>query len=236
MPENFKKYLLNKIFHLTLHYKVLFMEKHFEPSETLSEIRSIMDRSTRFISLNGLSGVFAGIFATIGAFAAYIYLKAGLGLDLASENTKLVIEQDVISIYVFVFLDAFLVLFASLAVATSLSMRKARKNGLKIWDNSAKRLVVNMLIPLIAGGVFCLILIYHGLIGLVAPTMLIFYGLSLVNASKYTLNDIRYLGLTEIIIGLVSAIWIGYGLFFWALGFGLVHIIYGTVMYFKYER
>lgn len=141
-----------------------------------------------------------------------------------------------IPFYLFLFSDAFVVLFASIAVAISLSVKKARKKGLKIWDNAAKRLIINMFIPLAGGGLFCLILMYHGQAGLVAPSTLIFYGLALLNASKYTLDDIRYLGITELIIGLISAVWIGYGLLFWALGFGIIHIIYGILMYYKYER
>jgi hypothetical protein len=212
------------------------MKEQSEPLETLTEIRSMMERSTRFISLNGLSGVFAGVFALVGALAAYIYLGAGSYNRFYYDNAVLADGSPNVSFYLFIFADAFIVLFASIAVATSLSMRKAAKLGVKIWDHSAKRLLVNMLIPLFVGGLFCIILLYHGLTGLAAPTTLIFYGLALVNASKYTLNDIRYLGITQIIIGLLSAIWIGYGLFFWALGFGVVHIIYGTVMYFKYEK
>jgi hypothetical protein len=212
------------------------MEKQSEPLETLSEIRSMMERSSRFISLNGLSGVFAGIFALIGAFAAFIYLKTDIIESSYYENARLVDGSPNIPFYLFIFTDAFLVLFASIAVAISLSMRKARKKGLKIWDNSTKRLLINMFIPLFVGGMFCLILIHHGLVGFIAPATLIFYGLGLVNASKYTLNDIRYLGFIEIFIGLLAAIWLGSGLLFWAIGFGIVHIIYGTMMYFKYER
>jgi hypothetical protein len=223
------------MYFITLHYKVLFMEKQSEHLETLSEIRSMMERSTKFISLNGLSGIFAGVFALIGAFAAYLFLKehsAGLG----RYEEHLSSSQEVLSFFLFFFVDAILVLFASLTVAISLSIRKARKKGLKVWDNTTKRVLFNMMVPLAAGGFFCLILIYHGYIGLVAPAMLIFYGLSLVNTSKYTFDDIRYLGLFEIFFGLLAAVWIGYGLFFWAIGFGLLHIIYGIIMYYKYEK
>jgi hypothetical protein len=66
--------------------------------------------------------------------------------------------------------------------------------------------------------------------------MLIFYGLALINASKYTYNDIRYLGISELLIGLCSTLFLGYGLFFWAAGFGLAHIVYGALMYFKYDK
>lgn len=211
------------------------MEKQQEPLETLSEIRSMMERSTRFISLNGLSGVFAGVFALMGAAAAWFYLNSG-GDKLYYENAILENGKANISFYTFVFTDAFLVLFASITVAVSLSVRKARKNGYRIWDNSARRLLINMITPLAGGGIFCLILIYHGQVGLVAPATLIFYGLALVNASKYTIHDIRYLGITEMIIGLLASVWIGYGLLFWAIGFGIVHIFYGIVMYLKYEK
>jgi hypothetical protein len=213
------------------------MKEQSEPLETLSEIRSMMERSTRFISLNGLSGVFAGIFALVGAFVAYVYLKNGLNFgSLYYENSVTEAGKPNLAFYTFLFTDAFLVLFASLTVAVYLSVRKARKNGLKIWDHSAKRLFINMMIPLFTGGFFCLALIYHGKVGFVAPASLVFYGLALVNSSKYTINDIRYLGLSEIVIGLLASIWIGYGLLFWAIGFGVLHIIYGTAMYFKYER
>jgi hypothetical protein len=80
-----------------------------------------------------------------------------------------------------------------------------------------------------------MILLLKGYIGIVAPLTLIFYGLALVNASKYTLSEVRWLGLTQILLGLAAAHFIGYGLVFWALGFGLVHILYGLVMHYKYK-
>jgi hypothetical protein len=96
--------------------------------------------------------------------------------------------------------------------------------------------VINLAIPLAVGGIFCAILLYHGIVYLMAPAMLIFYGLALVNGSKYTLTDIRYLGLSEIVLGVFAAFFIGYGLLAWAIGFGVLHIVYGTLMYYKYER
>jgi hypothetical protein len=100
----------------------------------------------------------------------------------------------------------------------------------------AKLTIINLFIPLFVGGVFCMILLSHHLIYLIAPTTLLFYGLALFNAGKYTLKEVRYLGLTEMLLGLFASYYAGYGLLFWALGFGILHIIYGTVMYFKYER
>jgi len=212
------------------------MKKQPEPLETLTEIRSMMERSTRFISLNGFSGVFAGIFALMGALAAYNYLHISIIHPRYFDYSATTEGTANISLYLFFFIDAILVLTASISVALYLSIRKSHKKGLKIWDSSAKRVLYNMLIPLTGGGLFCILLVYHGYLGLIAPSTLIFYGLALVNTSKYTYNDIRYLGLIEIFIGLLATLWIGFGLLFWAVGFGVMHIIYGIIMYYKYER
>ena len=66
--------------------------------------------------------------------------------------------------------------------------------------------------------------------------MLIFYGIALYNASKHTLSYVKYLGFTEIILGLISAMYPGDGFWFWVIGFGFMHIIYGSLMYFKYDK
>ena len=101
---------------------------------------------------------------------------------------------------------------------------------------TSKRLTINLMIPLITGGLFILAMLQNDEWRYVAPACLVFYGLALVNASKYTLTDIRYLGYAEIVLGLINTQFIGYGLYFWAAGFGLLHIIYGFSMWWKYDR
>lgn len=212
------------------------MDNSTEQLEALGEIRSMMERSSRFISLSGLSGVCAGIFALIGAAAAYYHFKLGISdityYELAHDGNG----DPNVDFYTFLITDAILVLGASLVMGLVMTVRKARKKGLKVWDSTGRRLAINLFIPLAAGGLFCLVLIKNDVVGLVAPATLIFYGLALLNASKYTLHDIRFLGLTQIGLGLIASVFIGYGLLFWALGFGVMHIVYGTVMYVKYEK
>ncbi|MGZ4079818.1 MAG: hypothetical protein ACXVDW_21055, partial [Bacteroidia bacterium] len=187
------------------------MTEQKEHLQAISDIRSMMERSSRCISLSGLSGVFAGIFALIGAFFAYEKMQL-LYIDLYARAGAVNFSE----IFVYLLCDAALVLIASLTVGTALTIRNSKRKGLKIWDNTAKRLLINLAIPLGTGGIFCLILLSKEDIGLVAPATLIFYGLALINASKYTFNDIRYLGICEIILGLTASLYIGYGLFFWA--------------------
>lgn len=204
------------------------MQEKTDYLKDISEIRSMMERSSRFISLSGLSGVMAGIYALIGAYVAYQIIHTGAGGEEAYGRSLSVIR--------YLLLDAVVVLALAISTGIWLTTRRARHQGLKTWDSTARRLVINLLIPLVTGGIFALIMLYRGYTGVVAPSMLIFYGLALINASKYTVSDVRYLGITEIILGLIASFITGYSLMFWTLGFGVLHIIYGTVMYFKYER
>ncbi len=194
--------------------------------QDLSDIRTMMQKSTRFISLSGLSGILAGIYALTGAAIAYL-------LVTNSPRSYLILDG-----YIFrlVLLDLFLVAFLSAATAIFLTTRKAKKNGEKIWDSASRRLIINFLIPMVTGGLYILIVLNQQKYGQTGALMLIFYGLALVNASKYSLGDIRYLGYTEIALGLICAMLPGYGFWFWCIGFGVMHIIYGLIMYYKYDK
>jgi hypothetical protein len=197
----------------------------------ISEIKSLMNKSTRFLSLSGLSGVLAGIYALIGAGFAHTIIYASEAPSNESYKTIELYETDMLMLFAI----AFLVLLLSLFTGIFFSYKKARKNGENIWDKTSKRLLINFLIPLATGGFFLIFLIEKDIYVFVAPLTLIFYGLACVNASHYTLGYTRSLGITMLLIGLLSVWFLGYGLYFWALGFGLMHIIYGTLMYFKYD-
>ena len=212
------------------------MAKENNHLETLAEIKSLMERSSRFLSLSGLSGVFAGLFAIAGALIAYAYFGIGVGSSAFFDGAKDAAGNPNTEFYIFFLADASIVLIASLSVGYLFTSKKARKQGDQVWTNATKRMLSNLMLPLFAGGVFCLILMHHGFVGLLAPTTLIFYGLALLNASKYTLDDVRYLGIMEILLGLIAAFFMDYGLLFWLIGFGLFHIIYGLLMYKKYEK
>jgi hypothetical protein len=220
----------------TLYHKVLSMKEYDQQTESLREItdiKRIMERSSRFISLSGLSGISAGICALLGAWIANKllgdlkkkYLQKG---SFYAEDIDR-IELQFLGLAAIVFVVAF-------STSFFFTWRKAKQKGLPVWDYTSRRLLWNLLIPLVAGGLFILGMLLQDEWKYVAPSCLIFYGLALVNASKYTLADIRYLGYCEIILGLINMQWLGYGLEFWAFGFGLLHIFYGAIMWFKYER
>lgn len=191
----------------------------------ISEIKNLMNRSSRFISLSGLSGIFAGIYALIGAGVAYFFLLPNQEyVTLHSWNFKMLV--------------GLLIAVAVLSVVTAflLTTRKAKANNAKIWDETTKRLLLNFLIPLVTGGIYILIKLNSQHYGLSAALMLIFYGLALVNASKYTIGNVKYLGYVEVIAGLLCAALPGYGFYFWVFGFGFMHIIYGSIMYLQEKK
>lgn len=205
--------------------------------EAIQDIRNMMKKSTRFLSLSGLSGIFAGIYALIGGVVAHIYINTIY--DSIQKSRNIDCCENIPSrneIYLNFILIAVVVLFFSIITAYYFSNRKAKRMGQKLFDHTAIRVLINLCIPLIAGGIFCLALLFHGSIIYIAPAMLLFYGLALINASKYTYDDIRYFGICEIVLGLICAFDLGNGLLYWAIGFGVLHIIYGTTMWFKYEK
>jgi len=206
-------------------------------SEDLKQIRSIMDRSTRFISLSGLSGVLAGIYALLGAIAAFFIINdyQQTGDDYYIFN-KLFIPSLATSPLPQLVLVAATVLILAITTAYLLTKRKAKKHQQNLWGSQTLRLVGSFLVPLTIGGLFTLVLLQYQLVGLIAPAMLIFYGLACISASKFTLGTVKYLGLTCAILGLINTQFIGFGLYFWAAGFGVSHIIYGLIMYNKYDR
>ena len=207
-----------------------------EQLDAIKDIRNMMERSSRFLSLSGLSGVAIGLIALLGVsvFCLHFhfsplekdYYKIFQTVSGSSDNNALN----------FMIITALAVFILAIASGTIMSIRKSKQMMLPIWDASSKRMLINMLIPLTTGAIFCLILLSNNLVSMLAPASLIFYGLALVNASKYTLEDIKYLGVIEIVLGLSSAWWIDLGLINWTIGFGVLHILYGFFLHAKHEK
>ena len=203
--------------------------KETDVHEELRSIRDLMERSSKFISLSGLSGVLAGIYALAGAGWAYMLLR----------NYRDTTEESYPGepgILMPLFMIAIAVLVLSLVTGFLLSMRNAIRRNENVWNPVSRRLLAAVSVPMFTGAAFIAIMLTQGNYTVIASACLIFYGLALVAGSQYTFDDIRWLGICEILLGLFALIVPGYGLILWAVGFGLLHIIYGSVMHFKYER
>lgn len=193
------------------------LEQHLKD---ITEIKTMMERSSKVLSLSGLSGVSAGTIAIAGVtFARWVHTRVS--------------PEDII---LYITLDAIVVLVCALAMALLFSSRMARKQGLPLWTATSRYLVIDLAIPLAAGGAFSFALMSARAYALIPGTMLVFYGLALINGSKYAMKEIRYLGLTELGLGIVALFLVQEGLNIWALGFGVMHIVYGLWMYNRFER
>jgi hypothetical protein len=208
------------------------MKKDTDYLQDIEEIRSLMEKSSKFISLSGWAGIFAGFFALMGSYIALTYLDFNpQSLCVDPENNPFQQKQifSVVQLALLVFLLA-------ISFALFFTHRRAKRKDELLWTPTAKRLVINMAVPLFTGGILILLFISKGFIGFVAPFSLLFYGLALFTISKFTFDEVKILGLIEILLGLISVYKVSLGLLFWAIGFGVVHIIYGIYVYFKYER
>lgn len=210
------------------------MENQSQSIEDIRTIRKLMEESTRFLSLSGLSGIFAGIAAIAGALIAYFLILEKGSIRYDDYISILPTDKTIILRWKLT-ADALFVLAISILLSYYFSSQKARSEGKNIWSPVSKRLLINMLIPLLTGGIFIIVLLIQNHLQLIVPGLLIFYGLALVNAGKFTYDEVFYLGILEILTGLISAFFPGWGIISWIIGFGLIHIIYGIVMYRKYE-
>lgn len=201
------------------------MKENQDYIKDIAEIRSMMEKSSKFLSLSGWAGIMAGIYALAGTTIAYSFF--GFYPDELFYNSTALPN---------VMLLALVVLVVALLSAMFFSWRKANNDGEKVWNATSRRLLIQMAVPLVAGGILILVLISKGLIGLIAPVSLLFYGLALYNAGNTTIFEVRLMGYVQIALGLLSSLYIEYGLIFWAFGFGVIHIVYGIYMHFRYER
>lgn len=185
--------------------------------QSVNEIKELMERSSKFVSLSGLTGILVGMYSLIGAWCVSQMLDRPLQL-------------------VNVVLVALGVLLASVATAFIVSYYKANRAGQKLFNKLTYRLLWNFAVPLIAGGLFCITLLYHQHYGLTSSVMLLFYAMALINVSKYTFSNVAWLGYAFLILGILDSAFEGHGLIFWTIGFGVFHIIYGILFYFLYEK
>jgi len=195
--------------------------------QDLASIRNLMERSSKFISLSGLSGILAGVYALAGSGIAYDMLNSEAA-SLTTENSfQVIFKLAVIAV---------LVLLAAVITGLLLSGRKAKRRGQQIWGPTSRALLFQMIVPLLTGGLLIALFLSRGNVDMIAAVCLIFYGLALISASSFTFTDIKYLGLCDVALGLIAAVYPGYSLLLWAAGFGVLHIVYGSIMYLKYDR
>lgn len=202
-----------------------------KPEQELAEIKLMMERSTRFLSLSGLAGILAGIYAFTGAGIAWYWVYFPES-EYGIESEPMALDELRINLMAV----ALIVLVLAVGTAYLLSQNKSQRKALKFWTPASKRFFTALFLPVLVGGLFSMALIHESSYQLLAAVTLIFYGLGLINASHFTLGEVRNLGIGQLILGIMAAFFPDFGLICWALGFGVLHVIYGSMMYYRYDR
>ena len=204
-----------------------------EVFNTINEIRNMMEKSSKILTLSGISAIFVGVYACIAAAVAY-YITGGTCCFFAKIPALYLDTHQKLRI---LWLVATLLIILCLATVFILSYRKAKRNNKRfVFDRTARRLLWYFFLPLVVGGVLCLAFIMQDNYAPLVAFMLIFYGTALINVSGYTYSNTRYLGYAEILLGFVNCFMETHHLLCWTLGFGVFHIIYGILFYLKYDR
>jgi hypothetical protein len=202
--------------------------------DALQEIKSIMDKSERVVSLKGMGGVWVGLTAIVASAIGHIWLQKPefQVIGKPNEGTPEHFDQFTIKLL----LLGIITFVVACSGALYFTKRKAKKSSTHLWNNASRQMLLHLFFPLLAGGIFCVVFIYYGCGMFVVPSCLVFYGLGLIGASRHTFSDIRYLGMLDVVLGCTSLFYPGFGLYFWAVGFGLLHVLYGAAMWGKPEE
>ena len=148
--------------------------------ESVFEIKELMEKSSKFISVSGIAAILAGIYALAGAYIATQVITSDMYL---SDTLKLMA------------IIAMAVLAAAAVTAGILSYCKSQKMGQKFFSRLTYRALWNFSLPMLTGGVLCISILMHEYYDILASVMLLFYGLALVNVSKFTYSSIVWVRL-----------------------------------------
>lgn len=208
------------------------MKQQTDYLSDLQAIRSMMQRSSKFLSLSGWSGVMAGIYGLLAAYLAQQYLQ----FDAAAMEAAGLTGVEAFAALSGMMALAGCLLVLSLGTAAWMARRKAQKQGESVWTTASRRLLADLAVPLFTGGFLLLGLAWMGYHSLLLPTSLLFYGITLYQAGPVTYTALRILGLLNLALGFLALLMPENALLFWAAGFGLLHIVYGLFIHFRYEK
>ena len=212
-------FILNVLFYF-VSQSTFYMNKD-KALESVNEIKELMEKSSKFISVSGLAAILAGIYALAGAYIA---------TQVITPETHLIVTLEFMAII------ALSVLAAAAVTAGILSYCKSQKTGQSFFSRLTYRALWNFSLPMLTGGIVCISILMHEYYDILASVMLLFYGLALVNASKFTYSSVAWLGYAFLVLGVIDCFFEGHALMFWTIGFGGFHLLYGILFYLQYER
>lgn len=183
-----------------------------EAEENLRVIRALMERSTKYSTFSGVSGVVAGLASIVGCI-----VTRSLGPDPAR------------------FPAAFLVIWTAVIIVAVgadfvLMKRRAARVGKHVISRLGKQMVMASAPGLGAGAVLTLYMLQHNMLGDIYPFWMLAYGIAVAATGLFSQREVSILGAAFLITGAATLFAPGIGLEMMAATFGGFHIVYGLAM------
>jgi hypothetical protein len=180
--------------------------------DNLRYIRETMERSQSFTAVSGVGGVLMGLIALGATFLA-----------VRSETTEA---------WVTVWMSAAVL---SLGIALVAMTMKARAAGGSLLVGAGRKFAWNLTPPLLVGGLLTVAMTQMGAATLLPGVWLLLYGTGVVTGGAFSVRVVPLMGLAFMLVGAAAlfapAAW---GNLFMAGGFGLLHIVFGIVIWRKH--
>ncbi len=180
-------------------------------ADNLRSIRSAMESSSRFTDLSGIGMVAIGLTALAAALVA---------LAQSSERAAILVWEAEAVI--------------ALSIGVMGTLHKARDGWGRLLAAPARKFALGLAPPLAAGGILTLVLQREGLYDLLPGMWLVIYGAAMAAAGAFSVRLLPVMGFAFMAIGTVALLtptWAGWLL---GVGFGGLHIVFGTIIARRY--
>ena len=185
---------------------------HDRAMDNLQYIRETMERASAFTAVPGWGQVVIGITALVASYLSAQQTTVGGWL-------KTWLAEAIISV---------------LIAGWSMD-RKARAIGTPLLAGPGRKVVFSLSPPMIVGVLLTVVLYRAGLPKAIPGMWLLLYGTGVVTGGMFSVNIVPVMGICFMVLGAVTLFTApSLGNWLMALGFGGLHIIFGTIIARKY--
>ena len=178
-------------------------------ADNLRFIRETMERAGSFTAVPGWGGIAMGISAIIAA------VLAGKEQDPALWLRVWIIE-----------------LIVAMLLASATMTLKARRARTSLFMGPARRFAMAFAPPVMVGGVLTWALAWREQFELLPAVWLLLYGAGIIAGGMYSVRVVPIMGGLFFMLGLLALFLPGNLLL--ALGFGVLHIVFGSIIAWRY--
>jgi hypothetical protein len=188
------------------------LELHARAMDNLRFIRETMERAGSFTAVSGWGQIAIGVSAVLAAWIAS--------------------QQIATALWLAVWMGEALV---SLAIGVATAGWKAHRAGMPLLSGPGRKFVLSLAPPLVAGALLTIVLFQAGLIQLLPGVWMLLFGVGVVTAGAFSVRIVPVMGCAFMLLGAVALFLpLGWGNALMAAGFGGLHLVFGSVIAWRY--